>query len=87
MDYIDCEIKPETKEDIYGIPYLYTGHIDYKKYDKIEKELTELFNKFGIDSITNTPDFILARMTLNFISNYINTRHNTEAWHKNEENE
>jgi hypothetical protein len=31
-----------------------------KKIDEVEKDIAEVLNKHGLDSLTQTPDFILA---------------------------
>ena len=41
--------------------------------EKFLKELSELYNKFGLDSRLNIRDFLLAEMTFNFLAVVNNT--------------
>lgn len=47
---------------------------------KLEKELESLMNKYNIDVITDTPDFILAKYLMYNLRNYFITKSDTESW-------
>ena len=49
--------------------------------DKIEKEITEIFNKHGLDTITNTPDHILADYVMTSLYAFIKAKGNIENWY------
>ena len=50
-------------------------HLLFKEGDQEQflKELSDLYNKFGIDSRLNIRDFLLAEMTFNFLATINNT--------------
>lgn len=48
--------------------------------EKLEKELESLMNKYNIDAITDTPDFILAKYLMHNLRNYLITKSDTESW-------
>lgn len=67
----DGEIcKPRNKT-----PMIYTGgdFIKSHKTGEFIKELAGLYNKYNIDTILNTYDFLLAEMTYNFLAVISNT--------------
>ena len=47
---------------------------------KLQKEIETLMNKYNIDTITDTPDFILAEYLMNNLRNYLITKSNVEQW-------
>lgn len=55
-------------------PIIY-NHILFKDggQEQFLKELSALYNKFGIDSRLNVRDFLLAEMTFNFLAVVNNT--------------
>ena len=55
-------------------PLIY-NHILFKEggQEQFLKELSELYNKFGLDSRLNIRDFLLAEMTFNFLAVIDNT--------------
>ena len=59
--------KPSNKT-----PLIYS-QFNGEKRMKLRSELEILFNKLGIDSEMNMPDFILAEMVDNFIMTVYNT--------------
>ena len=48
--------------------------------EEIEKEITEIFNKHGLDTITDTPDYILADYVMTSLYAYLKAKGNTEKW-------
>lgn len=48
--------------------------------ERIEKEITEIFNKYGLDTITDTPDYILADYVMTSLYAYLKTKEKTEKW-------
>jgi hypothetical protein len=46
--------------------------IDSKKRETLLKRLEELYNSLGIDTEFNTPDYLLAEYTLNYLVAYGN---------------
>ena len=57
-------------------PLIYTGADFIKTWDKTDefiKELSGLYNKYGIDSKLNMRDFLLAEMSYNFLAVMHNT--------------
>lgn len=48
--------------------------------EKLEKELESLMNRYNIDTITDTPDFILAKYLMYNLRNYLITKSDTESW-------
>lgn len=65
-------------------PLIY-HHLLFKEggQEQFIKELSELYNKFGIDSRLNIRDFLLAEMTFNFLA-VINNTMDKEFEMKNE---
>lgn len=56
-------------------PLIYTDELlHYKERDKFIDELSALYNKYGVDSILEIHDFILAESTWNFIATIHNAR-------------
>lgn len=55
-------------------PLIY-NHIRFKEGDQEQflKELSDVYNKFGLDSRLNIHDFLLAEMTFNFLATINNT--------------
>lgn len=47
---------------------------------EIEKEITEIFNRHGLDTITDTPDYILADYVMTSLYAYLKTKSATEKW-------
>lgn len=68
---MDCDaiIKNENQT-----PIIY-NHILFKDggQEQFLKELSALYNKFGLDSRLNVRDFLLAEMTFNFLAVINNT--------------
>lgn len=65
----DADLKVTNKT-----PLVY-NHLLFKEggQEQFLKELSELYNKFGIDSRLNIRDFLLAEMTFNFLAVINNT--------------
>jgi hypothetical protein len=55
-------------------PLIY-NHLSFKEggQEQFLKELSDLYNKFGLDSRLNVRDFLLAEMTFNFLAVINNT--------------
>lgn len=55
-------------------PLIY-NHIRFKEgyQEQFLKELSDVYNKFGLDSRLNIHDFLLAEMTFNFLATINNT--------------
>ena len=55
-------------------PLIY-NHLNFKdgRQEQFLRELSNLYNKFGIDSKLNIRDFLLAEMTFNFLAVINNT--------------
>lgn len=49
--------------------------------ETFEKELEILLNKYSIDSLCNTPDFMLAKHIVNYIDLQANTLKENAEWH------
>ena len=49
---------------------------------EFKKELTDLINKFSLDSKCNTPDYILCDYIVNCIENYYNTIQKKDEYSK-----
>lgn len=68
---MDCDaiVKNENQT-----PIIY-NHILFKDggQEQFLKELSALYNKFGLDSRLNVRDFLLAEMTFNFLAVINNT--------------
>ena len=45
-----------------------------------KSELSAFFNQHGIDTFTNTPDFILADLVTAFIRDYADNMGRRDAW-------
>ena len=65
----DAVVKNKNKT-----PLIY-NHILFKEggQEQFLKELSDLYNKFGLDSILDIRDFLLAEMTFNFLAIIDNT--------------
>ena len=48
--------------------------------EEIEKEITEIFNKHGLDTIVDKPDYILADYVMTSLYAYLKAKTNTEKW-------
>lgn len=53
-----------------------------KKLDEFEKELEHLINKYSLENLSNTPDFILAAHLRNCLENFSRTARVREDWYK-----
>ena len=49
--------------------------------EDIEKEITKIFNKYGLDIITDTPDFILADYIMTCLYAFLKTKGDIEKWY------
>lgn len=49
--------------------------------DEFTAELQALLNRYSIDTITATPDFILAALMYEQLAGYARARARTMAWH------
>ena len=49
--------------------------------NEIEKEITTIFNKHGLDTITNIPDYILADYVMTSLYALIKTKDNIDKWY------
>lgn len=47
-----------------------------------ETDLIEILNRYGIDSTTNTPDFILAKLIKRTLNAYAEARLTQDEWEK-----
>lgn len=47
---------------------------------ELEKEIENLMNKYNIDTITDTPDFIIAEYLMTCLRNYLVTKNKVEKW-------
>ena len=56
-----------------NITPLIHNHLLLRDQEKFLKELSDLYNKFGLDSRLNIRDFLLAEMTFNFLAVVDNT--------------
>lgn len=68
---MECDaIEPKTN----STPLIY-NHIHFKdgELKRFLKELSDVYNKFGLDSRLNIRDFLLAEMTFNFLAVVNNT--------------
>ena len=54
--------------------------ISVEKRDKLLDELKGMLNRYGIDTICNTPDFILADALLDTIRSIEKLQNNTNWW-------
>lgn len=68
MENLESFEKPRNKT-----PLIYS-RFDFEKRVELRYELENLFNRLGIDSIMNMPDFILAEMVDNFLMTTYNTK-------------
>lgn len=50
--------------------------------EAFKKELTVLINRYCLDSMTNTPDFLLADHLIRTIEIYDHTAKKNKAWHQ-----
>lgn len=48
--------------------------------DKFRKELTELINKYSIESESDTPDYILANYLVGCLNNYAEIINERDGW-------
>jgi hypothetical protein len=46
-----------------------------------EKELASLINKFGLDNLSNTPDYILADYLMDCFEIFHNTMNERDEWY------
>lgn len=68
---MECDaVEPKTN----STPLIY-NHISFKdgELKQFLKELSDIYNKFGLDSRLNIRDFLLAEMTFNFLAVVNNT--------------
>lgn len=65
----------DTIEKNRNVTPLIYNHISLKEggQEQFLKELSALYNKFGLDSRLNIRDFLLAEMTFNFLAVVDNT--------------
>lgn len=68
---MECDAVVKNKNKT---PLIY-NHILFKEggQEQFLKELSDLYNKFGLDSILDIRDFLLAEMTFNFLAVIDNT--------------
>lgn len=52
------------------------------KYQRLIKEFAEVINRNSLENGNNTPDYILARMLVEFLATYNDTVQLKEEWHK-----
>ena len=50
-------------------------------WQKFEKELAELINKYSMEKPSNTPDYILAHYLLQCLMAYDSLKRSNDAWH------
>lgn len=48
--------------------------------EEIEKEITKIFNKHGLDTITDTPDYILADYVMTCLYAFLKAKGDIEKW-------
>lgn len=81
---MECDAVVKNKNKT---PLIY-NHILFKEggQEQFLKELTDLYNKFGLDSRLDIRDFLLAEMTFNFLAVIDNTigKEYEFKWNKNE---
>lgn len=61
-----------------------SSEIQYKKKsssDEMRKQIAGILNFWGWDTLTNTPDFLLAEMLVNFLEAYKSTVDRNNKWH------
>ena len=51
-----------------------------KNSKQLEKDIEVLMNQYNIDTMTDTPDFILASYLMTCLRNYMITKTDTEEW-------
>lgn len=51
-----------------------------KNMKDLEKDIEVLMNQYNVDTMTDTPDFILASYVMTCLRNYMVTKTDTEAW-------
>lgn len=51
-----------------------------KKLVEFEKELQHLINKYSLENMSNTPDFILAKYLMQCLFNFNITSNDRETW-------
>lgn len=51
-----------------------------KNSKDLEKDIEVLMNQYNVDTMTDTPDFILAEYLMTCLRNYLVTKANTEEW-------
>ena len=52
------------------------------KYQRLIRDFTEVINRNSLENGSNTPDYILARMLVEFLATYNDTVQLKEEWHK-----
>ena len=81
---MECDAVVKNKNKT---PLIY-NHILFKEggQEQFLKELSDLYNKFGLDSRLDIRDFLLAEMTFNFLAVVDNTidKEFEFKWNKNE---
>lgn len=48
---------------------------------QLEREIASALNRNNVDTITSTPDFILARMLVSCLDAYAGAKRDNEQWH------
>ena len=51
-----------------------------KMNNDLEKDIEVLMNQYNVDTITDTPDYILASYLMTCLRNYLITKATTETW-------
>lgn len=51
-----------------------------KNSKQLEKDIEVLMNQYNVDTMTDTPDFILASYLMTCLRNYMVTKTDTEEW-------
>ena len=52
------------------------------KLQDLEKDISDLLNKRSIDSLCNTPDYIIASMLINCLVGYIDAVNELARWYE-----
>jgi hypothetical protein len=55
--------------------------MDFERLNEFSKELTSLLNRYSIDNLTNTPDFILSEAIQKYIYDVKSLNEKRDKWH------
>ena len=80
-DEFDSHFGLKNKKDMKNIL-----EIDESKYLKLERGFRSVLNELGIDSQTNTPDFLLADYLIECLKTYASVNYYNQNWHRSDSN-